>query len=83
MGHLPDAGKVGLAAQLAYWRVYGCFPEGESAEFSRKHIIMIAYFLGSLRIVSSCPGKVPSRSTFPQSCPPILGITRGHSPARI
>src|SRR5208283_848252 len=29
---LPDAGKLGLAAQLAFWRQYGRFPE-EEADF--------------------------------------------------
>src|SRR3954447_8395065 len=27
---LPDAGKLGLAAQLAHWRQYGRFPEDEA-----------------------------------------------------
>ena len=30
VGGLPDASKVGLAAQLAYWRVYGRFPDDEA-----------------------------------------------------
>jgi hypothetical protein len=29
VGH-SDAGKLGLACQLAFWRVYGCFPEEEA-----------------------------------------------------
>jgi uncharacterized protein DUF4158 len=27
---LPDAGKLGLAAQLAHWRAHGRFPEDEA-----------------------------------------------------
>ena len=30
VGGLPDASKVGLAAQLVYWRVYGRFPDDEA-----------------------------------------------------
>ena len=30
VGGLPDASKLGLAAQLAYWRVYGRFPDDEA-----------------------------------------------------
>ena len=27
---LPDAGKLGFAAQLAYWRAHGRFPDDEA-----------------------------------------------------
>jgi hypothetical protein len=27
---LPDAGKLGLAAQLAHWRAHGRFPDDEA-----------------------------------------------------
>ena len=27
---LPDTGRLGLAAQLAYWRQQGCFPDDEA-----------------------------------------------------
>jgi hypothetical protein len=27
---LPDAGKIGMAAQLTYWRAHGCFPDDEA-----------------------------------------------------
>jgi hypothetical protein len=27
---LPDAGRLGLAAQLAYWRAHGCFRNDEA-----------------------------------------------------
>ena len=30
VGGLPDASKLGLAAQLAYWRVHGRFPDDEA-----------------------------------------------------
>ena len=30
LADLPDAGKLGLAAQLAHWRQYGRFPEDEA-----------------------------------------------------
>ena len=30
VGGLSDASKVGLAAQLVYWRVYGRFPDDEA-----------------------------------------------------
>ena len=30
LADLPDAGKLGFAAQLAFWRQQGRFPDGEA-----------------------------------------------------
>ena len=42
---LPDAGKLGLAAQLAHWRAHGRFPGGET-DFSPAAVGHLAAQLG-------------------------------------
>ena len=48
LADLPDAGRLGLAAQLAYWRQHGRFPDecgsawGADADRHRKLLIRLA-----------------------------------------
>jgi len=60
---LPDAGKLGLAAQLAYWRQKGRFPD-EEADLAPAVVGHLAAQLGVQADVLECASLAPGIQNF-------------------